>query len=84
MGQIHFPKPDGSSETWTWKAGTTFTAIRDPNKKKFVVSHPDMTGCTWEDIYRGRRKKYQAGEVTPGLVKKYIAQNLRKKAVATR
>ena len=90
MGKIHFPNPDGSVEILTWRAGTTYTEIRDSKRKKHIVSHPDMTGCSWEDFRRTRAsapsggrdwKKYQHCEVTPALVRKYIEENLYKKAV---
>ena len=92
MGKIHFPKPDGLIEVWTWRAGTTFTEIRDPEKKKHIVDHPTMTGCLWEDFRRTRasgpvggnrrsKMKYQHCEVTPAIVRKYIEENLRGKVV---
>lgn len=73
MGNIHIPLREGGTEVWTWRAGKAYTEIRDPNRKKYAVSHPDMTGISWEDIYRARRKKYAAPcEVTPAIVKRHI------------
>lgn len=73
MGNIHITLPGGKTEVWTWRAGKVYTEIRDPNRKKYAVSHPDMTGISWEDIERAKRKKYAAPcEITPALVMRHI------------
>ena len=78
QGRIHFGKP-GREDTWTWKAGRTAVVIRNPKRKKFAVGVDVITGCTWEDVEKGRYRKFRRCNVTPRKVKKYIEQHLRKK-----
>lgn len=80
QGRIHFPKRRGEAEEWTWKAGRSTVAIRDPKRRKFAIPLPEITGCNWTQIERARWKQSPSiCIVTPAKVKKYIERKLRKK-----
>lgn len=69
--KIHFE----NDEVWTYKPGETHVLIRDPLRKTNCIPYTDLLGLSWDAVEKGIHKRWL--QVTPQIVKDYIAENLR-------
>jgi (2Fe-2S) ferredoxin len=62
-------------ETWLYRVGESSVKIRNPEGLGHAVDVHTLTG---RDVERGRWKRTSDGMVTPGDVRKYIDEHLKK------
>ena len=62
-------------QVYHYKVARLFIVIVTPEGKKVLASHEDVSGLSWEVLERRAWKK-PAFAFTPGVVKKYIEDNI--------
>ena len=55
---------------YEYKVGSSHVDIRPPEGKRLTPTLPEVMGLTWDEIERGKNKRYFS--VTPRHVKEYI------------
>ncbi len=71
---MHWRRIDVDGIVWRYHVGETHVvALTDHRKMRRVISFAELTGLSWDEVDRGKRKRWLA--ITPELIANWLYDN---------